>query len=226
MSEESRIAFGKLTHLLLGNFKAFKRTQRIPIRPITLIYGKNNSGKSSIIQALLYAEHVRRTGELNPETILKDGKPVLDGGWSRLVHGRDSEHFIEFGWEWKNPDSTAALKSGKICHRVEDLNGFTLKAELNSEEILAWSDPVPDWGYPQPNKEHPAFLTAIAVVQKWFAHEFREHIGSGSASDELCAVLSEITPGLEAGDFAAEILSKLLARKNHRWKVTGAAGFC
>ena len=59
MSKESRISFGRLTHLLLGNFKAFKRTQRIPIRPITLIYGKNNSGKSSIIQALLYAEHVR-----------------------------------------------------------------------------------------------------------------------------------------------------------------------
>ena len=65
-----RIEFGTLTHLLLENFKAFRGLQRIPIRPITLIYGKNNSGKSSIIQALLYAEHVRRTGDLDPSAVV------------------------------------------------------------------------------------------------------------------------------------------------------------
>jgi hypothetical protein len=205
--ESGRIELGKLTHLLLGNFKAFKRTQRIPIRPITLIYGRNNSGKSSIIQALLYAEQVRRTGELTPETILKDGKTVLDGGWSRLVHGRGKDKMIEFGWEWSNPGSAAGLKSGRIWHRVED-NGWEFKAELNGEEFLDWS--VEDWGNPLLNNEHPAFVTAVAAVQKWFAQEFREHMESDYASDELRAVLSEIAPRLEAGDFAKGILSELL----------------
>lgn len=89
--EPAAITFGRLTHLLLGNFKAFGRRQRIPIRPITLIYGRNNSGKSSIIQALLYAEHARRTGDLMPDVVLKDGRPVLEGGVKRLVHGRTSK---------------------------------------------------------------------------------------------------------------------------------------
>jgi hypothetical protein len=55
MSEEPRISFGQLTHLLLGNFKAFKRTQRIPIRPITLkvaVLYVENLGKESVVREM------------------------------------------------------------------------------------------------------------------------------------------------------------------------------
>ena len=37
----------------LTNFKAFGETVTIPIRPLTLIFGANSSGKSSIFQSLL-----------------------------------------------------------------------------------------------------------------------------------------------------------------------------
>ena len=39
----------------LGNFKAFAETQNIPIRPLTLIFGANSSGKSSALHGLLRA---------------------------------------------------------------------------------------------------------------------------------------------------------------------------
>jgi predicted ATPase len=35
-----------VTGLRLGNFKPFAVTQRLPIRPLTLIFGPNSSGKS------------------------------------------------------------------------------------------------------------------------------------------------------------------------------------
>src|SRR5208282_3792772 len=38
--------------LTLGNFKCFSASQRLPFRPITLLYGPNGAGKSSVIQAL------------------------------------------------------------------------------------------------------------------------------------------------------------------------------
>lgn len=47
--------FSKINTFYLGGFKAFKDTQEIPIRPITLVFGPNSSGKSSIIQALVNA---------------------------------------------------------------------------------------------------------------------------------------------------------------------------
>ena len=29
--------------------------------------------------------------------------------------------FIEFGWEWSNPQSIVGLESGKIQHRIESV---------------------------------------------------------------------------------------------------------
>ena len=205
MPAKSRNTFGRLTHLLLGNFKAFKRTQRIPIRPITLIYGKNNSGKSSIIQALLYAEHVRRTGELTPEAIMKNGKPVLDGGWSRLAHGRGREPFIKFGWEWSNPQSIVGLESGKILHRVESVHELTFQSELNGEEFMCVSDLSDPWVSLPPCTDHPSYRSAVATTQKWMAHEFRLRMKDGYASDELLDVFGRLIPLLEEGAFAKEI---------------------
>jgi predicted ATPase len=42
-----------LTGLRLGNFKPFAATQRLPIRPLTLIFCANSSGKSSLIHGLI-----------------------------------------------------------------------------------------------------------------------------------------------------------------------------
>ncbi|MGZ8215699.1 AAA family ATPase [Methylomagnum sp.] len=43
----------KLTALTLERFKSFKEPTRIELSPLTVILGRNNSGKSSIIQSLL-----------------------------------------------------------------------------------------------------------------------------------------------------------------------------
>jgi len=37
----------------ISNFKAFSTPATLPIKPITLIYGANSAGKSSIFQSLL-----------------------------------------------------------------------------------------------------------------------------------------------------------------------------
>lgn len=47
--------FCKIDTFILGGFMAFKHIQFIPIRPITLIYGANSAGKSSILKGLRYA---------------------------------------------------------------------------------------------------------------------------------------------------------------------------
>src|SRR5262245_17773423 len=36
---------------LVGGFKAFNETQSVPLRPLTLVFGPNSSGKSSVIHA-------------------------------------------------------------------------------------------------------------------------------------------------------------------------------
>lgn len=43
-----------LRWLILRNFKAFAGEHRIRLAPLTLIFGKNSAGKSSIIQSILF----------------------------------------------------------------------------------------------------------------------------------------------------------------------------
>ena len=50
-----------LNSVRITNFKAFGETQNIPLRPITLIYGPNSAGKSSIIQSILLIKQSMQT---------------------------------------------------------------------------------------------------------------------------------------------------------------------
>ena len=54
-----------LTALQLANFKAFAAPQRIPVRPLTLIFGPNSAGKSSIIHGLVFGRQAQDTGDLD-----------------------------------------------------------------------------------------------------------------------------------------------------------------
>ena len=86
-----------LTGLRLGNFKAFGETQNIPIKPLTLIFGANSAGKSSIIHGLLLARHSSETGNLDAHKIKISGDAVDLGGFQQYVHRRDTSKQLEWG---------------------------------------------------------------------------------------------------------------------------------
>ncbi len=87
-----------LTSLSIGNFKAFGETQTIPIRPITLIFGANSSGKSSIIHSLLLANHALETGDWDVREPRLGGGSVDLGGLARYRHGGGSAGSCHFGY--------------------------------------------------------------------------------------------------------------------------------
>ncbi len=88
-----------LTALRIGNFKAFAETQRIPIRPLTLIYGANSSGKSSILHSLLLARHVHETGDLDVHRTNAGGESVDLGGFRQYVYKREVNRRVEWAME-------------------------------------------------------------------------------------------------------------------------------
>jgi len=47
-----------ITAIEIENFKAFGNRQRIELKPITLLFGPNSAGKSTVIQALHFAYEV------------------------------------------------------------------------------------------------------------------------------------------------------------------------
>lgn len=82
-----------ITSFSIGNFKAFSETQKIPLKPITLIYGANSSGKSSIIHALMLAQHAHKTGDWDVHLTEKGGDSIDLGGFKQYVYKRGNSKF-------------------------------------------------------------------------------------------------------------------------------------
>lgn len=81
--------------LSLKNFKGFSDEVRIELRPITLLFGSNSVGKSSMLQAMQYVREILERGNTNADRTLQGGDAVDLGGFLNLVHGRDSQRQIE-----------------------------------------------------------------------------------------------------------------------------------
>ena len=88
-----------LTAFRISNFKAFAATQRVPLKPITLIYGANSAGKSSVIHALALAHHAIETGDLDIQRTQIGGESIDLGGFRQYVHRRDRDRQVELGFE-------------------------------------------------------------------------------------------------------------------------------
>lgn len=85
--------------LRIGNFKAFAEPQQIPIRPLTLIYGANSAGKSSVIHSLLLANHALQNGNLEVHQTKLGGDSVDLGGFIQYVHKHDVQQRFELAVE-------------------------------------------------------------------------------------------------------------------------------
>lgn len=90
----------RLTALTIKNFKSIdERGVRIEFAPITLLFGPNNAGKSTVIQAL----HLAREAFCHPEPDLEYAEPSgkgLDlGSFKDYVHRHDLSRTVSIGLE-------------------------------------------------------------------------------------------------------------------------------
>lgn len=99
-----------ITSLRLGNFKAFAEAQNIPIKPITLIFGANSAGKSSIIHSLALAHEAMRTGELDLFRTDLGGSSIDLGGFRQYIHRRQANRRMEWGMTLRTKKFTGRLK--------------------------------------------------------------------------------------------------------------------
>ena len=92
-----------ITKLRLENFKSWKDTGDIALKPITGFFGPNSSGKTSLFQALLL---MKQSAEiLYHGTMFHFGNektPVDLGDFRSVVHGHDTERTIKLSVGWKS----------------------------------------------------------------------------------------------------------------------------
>lgn len=90
-----------ISELTLGNFKAFsEKRQHMPIKPLTLVYGPNSSGKSSLLQAIALAHEamINGAGTINTHKTQLAGDSIDLGGFHQYVHRREPTRDVNLGF--------------------------------------------------------------------------------------------------------------------------------
>lgn len=118
-----------LTALELENFKGISGRQRLELAPITLLFGANNAGKSTILQALLYLSELLEHGDADVDRTTLGGQVVELGGFGRLVHGHDRSRTIRIRAEFRTPGTLERFG------RLDDELAFP---ELDDTTDRAW----------------------------------------------------------------------------------------
>jgi hypothetical protein len=81
-----------LTQLRLKNLKSFSGDHAVDLRPITVIYGPNSAGKSSLLQALLLLKQ-----SIEARTLVTQGELTDGGSFEGLVHRHDTDSELLIG---------------------------------------------------------------------------------------------------------------------------------
>lgn len=86
-----------ITKIIIENFKGIKDRVEIPIRPITLLFGANSAGKSTVLHALLYLRELLERQNADADRVIGGGKEIYLGGFRQLVHGHDQSKTVTVG---------------------------------------------------------------------------------------------------------------------------------
>jgi predicted ATPase len=93
-----------ITHLSLKNFKGWKDTKSVDLAPITVFFGSNSSGKTSLIQSLLLLKQSAASSARSRVLHTGDEKSLIDLGTpSDLIYGHSRENILEIGIGWTLP---------------------------------------------------------------------------------------------------------------------------
>ncbi len=134
-----------ISSITIENFKGINEPVRIDFKPITLLFGPNSAGKSTIVQALHYALEIFGRNNLDPDRTSIGGKAVDLGGFETLVYNHDM--------------------SKQICLKIE--------LDLHDEDLPQYFDGYEDMGLFQFSDKQigeipmRAVSAAVEVSVKW-----------------------------------------------------------
>ncbi|WP_425408734.1 AAA family ATPase [Hyphococcus sp.] len=121
----------------MKNYKGFENAN-IPIKPLTLLLGKNSSGKTSLIQLILalYQSHSERT--VHPTQLLHNGPQVNFGPAENLWHSKDLNRKLEFSFTFESLDLAEQITGGFKSYLQ---NALFRKLSFYTEYLLSQLEP-------------------------------------------------------------------------------------
>jgi|HubBroStandDraft_2_1064218.scaffolds.fasta_scaffold11249_2 hypothetical protein len=108
-----------IRQLHIEDLKAFARPREIQLAPITLVFGENSAGKSSLLQALLL---LKQTLDSSEDGALWTAGELVDlGGYANLVHRHDPSRSLKLGLT--TSEETASSATARARHTTSFVFG-------------------------------------------------------------------------------------------------------
>lgn len=93
-----------LTKLRIENFKAWKDTGEVRVAPLTVLFGANSVGKSSLGHLLLALKQTASSADRRRALHTGDESSLIDlGTFIETLHGHDKKAVLQFSLEWTIP---------------------------------------------------------------------------------------------------------------------------
>lgn len=140
-----------ITGISIQNFKGIRGIEgvdgelkplEIELRPLTLFFGANSAGKSSILHALQYAAEVFERRNLDAG-LIGDGAAGVDlGGFQNFVHGHNPNLDVTLGFEFTFPlPQSFPGYSTRTPRDVDDPSSlYGLVKSFRVSVTIGWSD--------------------------------------------------------------------------------------
>ncbi len=114
-----------LTRLRIENFKAWKDTGEVRLAPLTVLFGANSAGKSSLGHLLLALKQTAASADRRRALHTGDETSLIDlGTFIDALHGRDRKAELEFSLDFTLPNGLAVQNP---LARGESFNGDKLR---------------------------------------------------------------------------------------------------
>ncbi len=205
-----------IRHIALSNFKAFGPEQQIPLRPITLIFGKNSGGKSSVIHSLLLAHHAQQKDTWHVGSPVLAGDSIDLGGFHNYIHRHEAERSMHLAitcdvppYCKKHPILVAADKvklalevaalgnewrDGDVERRLPSLR--SCEVTLDDSPLLTLSRDDENKMYASLHTDHPA---VAALINRFAAQLAKTQINQG-IHEALCQEARAICADADLGE--------------------------
>ncbi len=122
-----------IKHLRMKNFKAWKDTGKVRLAPITVLFGTNSAGKTSIPQLLLLLKQTAESSDRQRVLHFGDSKrtPIELGDYSSVVHNHDVDRSLSVSLGWKS--SSALSVSDPLSDRQISSDRFRFDATIEAD---------------------------------------------------------------------------------------------
>ncbi|MDY3561972.1 AAA family ATPase [Gemmata sp. JC673] len=151
-----------ITAVEIENFKGVRERTRIEVRPITLLFGPNSAGKSTLLHALQLAREVFTRRNLDVD-VTDGGANFIDlGGFRNYVHGRDLTKAItlRFDLDLSSTDFLTGYPITEFKLPIPDRNGDERDVSTIGDDIRSgWVEIVIRWS----NLTNRPYLSQFSV---------------------------------------------------------------